>query len=82
MDPLAQMELVGPQEEVACRDQRPVNAPHEPGDGVALHRLEGGPAPASALAFVPVGELFQEAAILRVEERHRDCRFGQQGEEL
>ena len=44
---------------------------------VALgHLLQGAPTLTTILAFVPVGQLFENTAILRIEESywHRGCR--------
>ena len=75
-DPLAEVVLVYPEEQVPPRADDPVELARERNDGVLVHLTQGGPRLPALPSLVPVRQLVEDAPVLRVEERRGDRAVG------
>ena len=67
---------------MSARCENAVDGLDEARDGLLVHLLQGGAGAAPVDALVAIGQLVENAAILRVEEGERDGLIRQPGEEV
>ena len=78
----AKVELVHPQKQVAAFHQDAVKFGYEAADRLRRHLLQLAAGLSPSPSLVSVAELVEHAAVLRIEERDRNCGCGQPGQEF